>query len=288
MKRLTILVATLAVLCSCGSSLPDDPKGTVEETAKALSKNDPEILWEALPESYQNDVKGLITDIAKQIEPNKAIYNDGMKLLSKAADVLREKKDFITKTPHPMLSMMIAEPESFASNFDATVGLIDTILKSDIASYDSFKSMDPGDFLSDTGGALMEKIAAVSKLSKDDGWENDVMKHIKNLIVEFLSEGDAGTKLKMINAVVEAEEMLFVKVEDKWLPKEMVDDWKKGIDEAKAQINSTVGEKASAEDVEQAKQMIQMFNQSLDELSATKTPEQFNAKLGQILSQMMG
>ena len=58
-----------------------------------LGENQPQVIWQALPASYQNDVSGLVREFAGQMQDS--LWDQIFEALTKLTRVLDEKKQFV-------------------------------------------------------------------------------------------------------------------------------------------------------------------------------------------------
>ncbi|HSN57475.1 MAG TPA: hypothetical protein VLT32_22590, partial [Candidatus Sulfomarinibacteraceae bacterium] len=89
---LTTFAILLALAATAGAAdLPDSPDGTVEAVAAALAGNQPEILWQALPPTYQRDITELTHGFAAKVDP--AVWEAAFGVGRRTAGLLRDKKE---------------------------------------------------------------------------------------------------------------------------------------------------------------------------------------------------
>ena len=90
----SFVVLTLLVAIGCGGgggaglTIPDSPDGTVRVVLDGLVEHQPEVVWRALPPSYQQDVLGLTRDFADTVDP--------AQLLDVEVDQLARMGSFVT------------------------------------------------------------------------------------------------------------------------------------------------------------------------------------------------
>ena len=157
--RLSLSIPCLAVLaliaagCGGAADVPDSPDGTVLTVAHELGNNNPGVLWDAMPASYQDDVEGVIHDAAAKMDAE--VYDKAFVILKKLVGVLEDKRDFILD--HPMMNegfiaMMLKDRKEVEKYWDDIVELVDILAASEISKLESLQSIDVGAFLGGTGG----------------------------------------------------------------------------------------------------------------------------------------
>ncbi len=289
MLNRTILLTSVLVLSSLiaigcgGASVPDSPEGTVLTVAKELAGNNPGVLWDAMPASYRTDVETLVHDAAAKIDAE--VYDKAFVILNKAVDVLKDKRGFILGLPllqQGFLAMMITDQEELKDNWNEIVDVFDILASSELETLDGLKSLDVGDFLNGTGGKLMAQFEKLAQLASD-GPMKLTWNELEGITVDVKStEGDKA----VIEVTVEdkgPETLTMVKVEGKWVPEEMARDWKKNIEEMKAQVAEMTAGMSTEQKTTMLAQMAGV-EQIVDQLAKAETQEEFT----QIVMSLMG
>jgi hypothetical protein len=271
----------------CGDSappIPDSPDGTVKAVTEGLASNRPDVVWNAMPASYQKDVNDLVRLFASKMDAE--LYDRTFSVARKAVGVLRDKKDFILN--HPMVGMMAGVDKDKASkDWGAVVGLLETLVQSDLSSLGKLKSLDVGAFLGGTGVKLMQQIEKVAALQEENAFEKNFKSKMKGVKAEVVSTEGGKTVLRLTAPGEKPEEIPFVKVEGRWVPEEMTRDWKKMIGEAKEQIEGMTGELVGP-DRDKFLSMMKNVETSLGKLADAKDQGQFNMELGKLMGTFMG
>ena len=178
MKHLKGIIATGAVTLFMTSSVaqeldkevPDTgdtggPESVVLLPIKALLDENPKLLWEMLPASYQKDLNGLVHQFAENMDAQ--IYDRSFRLLKQIATLVRNKKRLIVEMI-PAEAAGLASPEEMERGLEDAAKFLEAIVSSDIATIDSLKSMDLGTLFTQVGGELMKMMAASSKMQPND------------------------------------------------------------------------------------------------------------------------
>ena len=202
---------------------------------------------------------------------------------------MKDKKTFILN--HPMFQIppnpQGVTKDKIVDNWDAAVESMEIVLASDISSIATLKTMDVGDFLSNTAADLMKLSTKIQPLPMD----------LKSAGVELIStKGD--------NAVIKVtpptdctnpdggdcggpKEIKMTKVEGKWIPADMAADWANSIADAKAKIDM-MNPEMMAQQKPQIMGMLAMIDGPLSQISNASSQEEFNAAIGGIMSLMGG
>lgn len=264
-----------SLFASCGGeiSLPDDAKGTAETIFSNLAENKPQVVWSALPESYRTDANEVARAAIGTIDAD--VYDKALGILKKANKVLTEKKDFILA--NETVSALAEDKDKLSDDWDNFTELLDILLDSQLGSHDDAKNLDLGDLLADTGGDLMDKLAAISALTPEDKWKNEFVAKMNAVKVEEVSASGEETVLRITDPDGKVEEQTWVKVEDKWIPKDLQAGWKAGVAEAKAKIAEQ--EATKAENKAGVLFVLNMVEGVLDQLDQAESQEEFEAAL---------
>jgi len=94
--------------------------------------------------------------------------------------------------------------------------------------------------------------------------------------VEVLSSEGDKAKLKITGGDGKVEEVEMAKVEEKWLPADMVKDWKAELEKANAQVDGMAGDMMKAQKPMYLARMAG-FESILDQLDKASSQEEFNA-----------
>lgn len=287
-RTLSALALGLALMlcssCGGGGGFPSTPDGTVTHVAEQLKNNHPEVLWEALPASYQADVTTLVHEFGQNVDAE--IYGKVVTLLQKLVGILQTKKEIIMQSS--MMPEGMVDRENMDLKWDSVVGVLDTLVNSDLGDVEKVKTLDVRQFAATTGTKLMTQAAEVSKVSPEDPYQNEFMSKLENMTVELVStEGDTA-KVRITVPDEQPEEMDLVKVEDRWIPKEMADSWADEIAEAREQIAKLGNDEDAAQTKMMAMGMFGMVEALLDQIANVETVEEFDAAIQGLLGGMMG
>ncbi|MBL7222858.1 MAG: hypothetical protein ISS72_03300 [Candidatus Brocadiae bacterium] len=291
MRRVGVAAAIAAVACmgllGCGGgdpTVPDTPDGTVTAVAAALADGKPQVLWTAMPASYQKDVTGLVRDFAGKVDAD--IYDKGWGLAKKLVKVLSEKRSFILGSP--ALAQAGIDKAKAEAQYDAIVGALDALASSEVSSIAGLKSVDVGSFLRTTGAKLMAAASKASALTKKDEYNKEFVADMKGMKAEVESVDGDTAKVKITHAGASKPKTAeFVKVEGRWVPKEMADGWAEAMADAKKGLAKMSGE-AMAKQKPQILAMMGAAEPMLDLLLKADSQEKFDQAIGQTMGMVMG
>ena len=253
------------------SKVPETPDEAVANVVFGLQDRHPEALWHFLPESYQNDVNDLIHQFAGRMDPE--LWSKTVAVLKKAVKVVKQQKEFVIA----MTARAPGAPPDASPDILGVIQVIDFLLESELGDLQRLKKADAGEFLAVTGGRIMQQLQAVSKLIPSDplALGFDDLSDLKVSVVS--SEGDQAVLL--IEAPgAEPRETEFVRVEGKWIPRNLAESWIDSIGQAKARL-LLVSPENLAQIKPQWLAMIKSIDGKLDDAADAKDQQQFSAAL---------
>jgi hypothetical protein len=263
--------------------IPDSPDGTVKAVSAALADRHPEVLWQALPPTYQKDITEITHAFAAKVDP--AVWEAAFGVGRRTAGLLRDKKNIILASS--MLESAGKDREELAAGWDSMVALLDSFFTSDISRVEALKTIDWQAYLATTGKSLMDLAAEKSKASGDDAFDREFTDKLRQTKVELVaSEGDTST-VRVSAPDEEPEEMQLVRVEGRWVPADMAKDWDQKVAEAKTKLAEITDEEMQQGSM-QAMMMIGMVDGVLAQLETVTTAEEFDQAIQGILGPFLG
>lgn len=258
--------------------IPESPPDAVQAVVEGLADHRPRVLWDALPPSYQADIRELIKAFCACMDAR--IYDQAWDLLAKAVQVMREKEEFLYRSPIALSVPMLES--SMGSQWDETVDLLNTIATSDLSSLESLGRMDPGEFLATTGHRIMERLDDLRNGSQrspgPNPWQR-IGRALDEARIDFDMTGDTQGFLRFRSATNNAvKEVELTRVEDRWVPAEMAAAWAARVEQARTNLA-----KLDGPEFEQAKPMLSLLIGSLDgamdSLLQAETQQEFDTTL---------
>lgn len=264
----------LMFMAGCGgcgkAKVAKTPDKAVMQAAKAVQDNHPEVLFQALPPSYQNEIESLVSDAAKRMDPE--IWDASKDLMKTALKVAKKHKKLILQTE------MFAhgrDKDEVSKNFDNSIKLMSAFLKSDFANIKKLQKAKIEKMLASDGSDIM-------KLAKSfaDRYNKEEMDAIYSVKATLVSQGGDTAKVKIEAKDEPTEEIDFVKVEGHWIPKDMKDEFPEMISDMKEAIaeidfSSADGKKTKAMILTQ----IGVVKSALDSMEKAKTKEELEGVL---------
>jgi len=287
-RRNLLLMGLFALLilgttaCSRGEAKALGPDETVEHIAQELADGHPEVLWHALPKSYQQDVTDLVHDAAGKMDPE--LWNRSFGVLQKAALLLDEKREYIFG--HPMVAGQMKDPKRTAKDWDAVVGLIRTVSDSELSNLDRVRTLDIEKFLGDTGAELMERLEEASELTSENPYSQSMAQMRKTDATIVTSTEDTATLSIKVPGRAASEER-YTRVDDKWLPEELVQGWTESMAEMREQLAQYSPEQ-NPEKKQAALMQLTMIEAALDTMLQADSAAEFNMSVNAAMGMAMG
>lgn len=272
-------MGTLPLLSGCGSPAANQPSGPAEamqNLMQGVSDQKLEVVWNFLPPSYQSDVNGLAHQFADKMDPE--IYNEMFGIAQRIAKLLQDKREYVLK--NEMLANPQTSPEEAAKYYGPSVDILATLANSDLSSIEKLKTFDGGKFLSTSGSQIAKDVVTISDLTPGEEGKPGFMEKLKQAKVTLVSEEGKQATIKIEVPGEKTQEETMVKVEDKWIPKTLADNWKSKIESAKKKLDSLNPESISANKT-RALEGFKKLNEILAQLENAKTEKEFNEKLTQ-------
>jgi hypothetical protein len=269
-------VAPTAVL-----SPPSDAGATVTAFAAAMKDGRIEQAYDLLPASYQKDVDGVVHEFAGQMDGE--IWSAGFGVLSNGATVLKTKKD--------LLISMASQPgkeeqvELMKKHWDVLVEGVEKLATSDLAEIQKVKTKPARELMQQGVGPLVKALMSMGTVRTQDG--TTTIADLQQITTEVLESSDTTAKVKITTkGKAEPETVEFAKVEGKWIPKSMADEWAGNIAKAREQIKA-IDPDAIAAQKPKVMQFITTANGVLDEMNKAETAEQIQQAAFPLVLQAM-
>ncbi|MCX7016357.1 MAG: GYF domain-containing protein [Candidatus Sumerlaeota bacterium] len=206
------------------SSTPD--KAFVQ-MVRAVAENRPVALWDSLPPSYQKDVAGLVSAFAGTMD--KDIWDKGVSVVRKGTGLLKARKTLLAqaaKKENPKV-----DEKMILAACGATADVGEILLKSDLASLDRLKSIDIRGFLDIEGARMMARIAAAD--TEFDPKDYEAFRAMcRSAEARTVSRQGDSARIEFSFTGYRPREMDFVRVEERWIPKEMAEGWTLAVAQA--------------------------------------------------------
>lgn len=176
-------------------------------------------MWEMMPQGYRDDMESLLREFADKLDPE--VYEQWANMMNKAVDVLNDKRSMLTSTA-VAIGLNVPDPDQFADGVEGMIEMMEILMDSDVGSYETFRRMDIGEFLAEAGPRLQN-------LDPNRG-SGGPLRGLRDATFELISsEGDRATVYVSGAPGGRDREMDLIRVEDRWMPADIVNNWDRGI-----------------------------------------------------------
>ncbi|MCY2993050.1 MAG: SHD1 domain-containing protein [Planctomycetota bacterium] len=214
----------------------DTPDAAARALIAALEVGQLRGVWDALPPSYQKDINDLVHAFATNMDIE--LWKGGTGIVNKAEQILETKKTFILN--HPAVAPMA---DKLTPNYDEIVAVLKAIVTSELMDLSKLKNIDVGAFLDGSGKKIMDKLAALAKAAEQAGVTKEsfgvpvpYLRDLKKVKYTTVSVDGDTAKLRIEEEGKQTTEQEAIRVEGKWLPKEMAAGWAEEIAAGKAKL----------------------------------------------------
>lgn len=266
-----------------GVTIPEAPDEAVQLVADELSKGNGAVLWRAMPASYQSDVNSIAQLAGAKIDAE--IYDKVFAFVSRAIGVLDKQKEFVFGTS---LAGGQSDEESVAQLRAAWPGIkqiVETLTSSSIATAAGLQSFEGRAFFKETVSDLLTQLDSLAQLQPEG--EQSLFADLSDVEVTYVDGSEGEAVLAVAVPGEEAETESFVRVEERWVPRDMAEQWTDQIAEARRQLESIDPEQI-AKQKPQILNVFAMFDGVLAQIEAAETQEQFDQALQGAMMPLMG
>ncbi len=301
MRRLIMIGLGLAFVGGCGSpssppgsppaaltagmgtaAAPADAAATVTASAKAVRDGKLDQAYDLLPASYQKDIDGLVHQFAGQMDSE--VWEAGFGSLSKAADLLKVKKELL-------LSMIPKQPgkeaqtEQLAGHWDELAMGLEKFATSDLSNVTNLQTMPARDLLQKGVNPLAKAVASMAAVQSQG--QAASLADLDKITAEVVTSTESTASVKITSPnKPEPETVEFAKVEGKWIPKSMADDWAKNMESARNQLKASGGDAITA-NKPKILQFIKTLDGVLDQMKTAENAEQLQQAAFPLVLQAM-
>lgn len=285
-SQLVVLALMVAIGCGGGTgaqlTIPDSPEGTVEVVVDGLVQHHPEIVWRALPPSYQQDVADLTREFADSVDP--AVFDRAVAVARKGAVVLQSKKELILGSE--ILEKSQVDAETVDIYWETAVHMLDALLASDLADLSTLRELDVETFLATTGSDLMDHASKLPAENEDMESFAQRVAALEQANVDLESEDGDHALVLLEVPDQDTTELRLIRVEDRWVPAELAAQWPHAVAEARAKIEMLSGEEAAQTRV-RVLFGIGIVEGFIDQLDRMETSDEIDDLIGGVLGNIM-
>ena len=286
--RLAIASLILIVAAGCARTadstakeptIPDSPDGAVFAFAESVQSNHVEHIWKLLlPEGYKSDITEITKAFAEKMDP--AVYDRAFAIVMRAIEVLDDRKEIILASE--TFKSSGANADDIRMGLSNSLVFTEILKASEVATVAGLGSVDWEQFLATTGNEFIKQAAAIESPDGDNP-----LNSLDSLKVETINVSEDRAMLRISSDDHEPEDVEMAKVEGRWIPAELADDWTRSIEETRQNLAEITPETMAA----QKTQIMMFFGMAdglIEQIASLQTPEEFDAAIGPLLAGFMG
>lgn len=209
-----------------------EPEELVKQLAQAIADKNYQALWEMLPESYQKELDTTVKDVANKIDPQ--LWRSVTNCFQMTIFALKEQKERFFN--HPIAEMLPFDKEAIREAWDPAIAVGDALINSELYDIEEFRTMDVPTFLHDTAGIVMTNLEPIAYLLPAGPLTEigEVVQSLGDAEAEKVSGDDETAVVKITIPDRDPMDVEFVKVDGKWIPKVVQNEWPNWIEQLKA------------------------------------------------------
>ena len=263
----------------------DSPVAAFDNFKTSLANAEAAALWGSLPKTWQANLNGMAQMIGQKMPA--ATWDKGFSIVLRVGKLLETKSEIFAG----MLAASAPDktPADIQSSLKAAGELFSAIGKSDFAKIEKLKTIDLGVTAKNTGSELLKMLFSIKafndEIAKESGGKN-LKESLLATKAELVSqEGDnAEIKITAPNGKVDTQKV--VKVEGKWLFKEMADGYQKDFANSKQQLSMALDQ--MPQNQMQVMMVMGMVESVLTTFENAKTPEEVQIAVQQVAPMLGG
>ena len=263
--------------------IPDSPDGAIQAIMREVANGNGAVLWQAMPEAYQNDVNQIAQLAGGKVDAE--IYNMVFASVGRLIQVADKQKEFIFNTSLGGADPAEEKMVELRAAWPSLMNFFNSVMGSSIATAEGLQSFDGQAFFSETVSSLLKHMDALLKIRRDSA--QPPLSEFKDVVIGYIdgTGDDATLEMTLPNGTVEVE--VFINIEGRWVPQEMAAQWSAQMAQARAQLEA-IDATQIAQQKPQILGVFAMIDGVLSQIEAAETQEQFDQALQGAMMPLMG
>lgn len=267
--------------CSGGEEValifPNDPTAAVGIIAREIAEGNGEIIWDAMPLSYQGDINLVVHLLSEKVDTE--IYNKSFDLIRRVIDVANKQENFILNT-----KFLDKFSSGNIANLDlawpSIISLFKCISSSAIANTGGLQSFNGRNFFASTVSNLIGHTKDISVLS---GRKNP----FEYSSIDLLKNNNNSTILRLTSPDGSAFSMEFINMQGRWMPTYITDNWTNTISRIKRKIEAINPEYIN-KNKSQLINLLSILERTIKQIEIAETQGQFDRSAQGMIIPLMG
>lgn len=265
----------------------DSPVAAFDSFKTSVANGQAGDLWNHLPKSWQANLNEMTQMVGQKMPA--ATWDKGFSILNRLGKLLEGKSDMFAG----MLAAQLGPDqnvEDINSSLKVVGKLFAVVGSSDFATVEKLKSIDLGSTANTTGSELLNMVLNIkalnNQIAKDtDNKAKSLKEAMLSMKAEVVSQEGDSAKIKIISPDGKEDTQDVVKVEGKWMFKEMVDGYNKDMANSKAQLSAALD--TMPQNQMQVMMVMGMVETMLTSFETANTPEEMQQAI-QSVAPMFG
>jgi len=250
----------------------ESAQATVEALIQASAQGHPEALCSALPTSYRRDVNEVVRLFGTNMDPG--VWNQILGVVERIRNIVDTKAKFIANAP--ALADRV-DREKLEQGLPHVAQLLNTLVQA--TDLEKLQTFDLDEFASAEGRDFFRSVNALSELVPEDSG----LTSLARARVETLAESSGQATVRItIPGQDEGKDHQLVRIEGRWVPAELAENWSKEVDRVKtdlAQLDQQTRQLAP-----QVTLFAGMINGALLPIESAESQEQFDSAVQQVVA----
>jgi hypothetical protein len=249
------------------------PQAAAQAVLDSLKASKPAALWDILASDQQVAINTAVHELAEAMDPD--VWDHTVRNLKKLVRVLETKKDFVLDSPwwRTSSSLKLADVKA---RWVPAVGILKTIVGSELVDLPQMKKFDGRAFLEGTGATLYAETHELFRSMKDDR-----LKRLEDMQVSVKDTGDrtATVVLRSPDPKAKPIEIVTDFSEGKWIVPQLSFVTRYVLKKVPAYLN-LFKPYGLADWKDQYVKDMDRLEKALDQLEVAKTSDEFQAVVG--------
>ncbi len=238
--------------------------GAVEAALEGFRTGYLEIAFDFLPPRYQLDVNNLVQEFATRVNPE--LWTMSIDVLDKGNKVLRMKKTILL----PLFPQ--SDPAAMSSAWDDFTSSADLLLHNKLDDLGEMQRVDVRDLLRNDVGRTMRRLMVLSALANPG--RPSPLTELSQVQIDLVEATDSTARVRISPpGRTDVEPTDFVKVDGKWIPRSLAEDWSSILENARKSYHFWTNSSQGPE-TERIREFMKLCDGILDQMLAAETPEQ--------------
>jgi hypothetical protein len=255
------------------------PAATAEQQVRlligGLQAGKAEALWDFLPASWQQDLDGLVRDLARKVDPK--VWEQGMSVMGRVGEIVQSKRAFVLGS---QFGRQLGGAEGpMAASLDGVGVVLRALATSDLAKHRGLQQFEGRKFCAGAGRAMMAQL-----LASGDG---KAKAELQTLRVRGVRQDETTATVTIAGVGKPAETEDYRLVEGRWVPLRLTRSWATTIEKARTAVNALPDGGDKRQQL-QVRTVLSMVEGVLKHAEEAETQQEFDEAIAPLLQMGKG